>query len=357
MNTSDSDPIDFDYKVSEGITHLDVSPNLFQKVDFSSLARCSRTLLPVLVTITSESGDNGGDKDLGISDDWIADNVAIHTRSSHGVWQPSFSTILKCQLPSSSPRTGLLLSTLQSNLWLTECCELTRLCSLANVSRFASQIKFASRILVAASERSCLMISFNLCWSRLLLLLQHYMISSPRDVLIVLCQLEIRDLVTAAAHRFSSSLLFCLCCTSCMYSWCREYANSSAISSSVLELPKYHNWCQMPEYKYWTLILFTELTVLEKMGCWSIDLLPLAKFYDYVCSAVILISLNSVINRRPAVISLNAWGPLVFERPFVVTRLLRLFPVGIPWIRYSVLSSPCSRQRCTLVHEGATWLW
>ena len=48
--------------------------------------------------------------------------------------------------------------------------------------------------------------------SRLLLPLQHYMISSPRDVSIVLCQ--IRGLVTVAAHRFSSSLLFCLCWTS-----------------------------------------------------------------------------------------------------------------------------------------------
>jgi len=38
------------------------------------------------VTITSESADNGGDKDLGNSDDWIDDNVAIQTRSSHGVW-------------------------------------------------------------------------------------------------------------------------------------------------------------------------------------------------------------------------------------------------------------------------------
>jgi len=34
--------------------------------------------------------DNGGDKDLGISDDWISDNVAIQTRSSDGVWEPSF---------------------------------------------------------------------------------------------------------------------------------------------------------------------------------------------------------------------------------------------------------------------------
>ena len=83
VSTSEIDPMDFDNEVAEGITHLDVSPNLFHKVYFSSLARCSR---PVLVTITSESADDGGDKDLGISDDWTADNVAIQTRSSHGVW-------------------------------------------------------------------------------------------------------------------------------------------------------------------------------------------------------------------------------------------------------------------------------
>jgi len=85
VSTSGIDPMDFDNEVAEGITHLDVSPNLFHKVDFSSLARCSRTWLPVLVTITSESADNRGDKDLGISDDWIADNIAIQTRSSNGV--------------------------------------------------------------------------------------------------------------------------------------------------------------------------------------------------------------------------------------------------------------------------------
>jgi len=47
--------------------------------------------LPVLVTVTSESADNGGDNDIGISDVWSADNVAIQTRSSHLVRQPSFS--------------------------------------------------------------------------------------------------------------------------------------------------------------------------------------------------------------------------------------------------------------------------
>ena len=79
--------MDFDNEVAEGmITHLDVSPSLFHKVNLSSLAGCSRNWLPVLVIITSEGADNGGDKDLGISDDWTADNLAIQTRSSHGVW-------------------------------------------------------------------------------------------------------------------------------------------------------------------------------------------------------------------------------------------------------------------------------
>jgi len=55
--------------------------------------------------MTSESGDNGGDKDLGISDDWIADNIAIQTRSSHGVWQPSFSNYFEKSASLSKPKT------------------------------------------------------------------------------------------------------------------------------------------------------------------------------------------------------------------------------------------------------------
>jgi len=57
------------------------------------------------VTITSESADDCGDKDLGISDDWIADNVAIQTRSSHGVWQPSFSNYFEKSAPLPKPKT------------------------------------------------------------------------------------------------------------------------------------------------------------------------------------------------------------------------------------------------------------
>jgi len=129
--------MDFDNEVAEGITHLDVSPNLFHKVDFSSLARCSRNWLPVLVTITSESADNGGDKDFGISDDWIADNVAIQTRSSHGVWQPSFPNYSENSASLSKPKTWSAPINTSIKFWLTKYCELTGLCSLANVSRFA----------------------------------------------------------------------------------------------------------------------------------------------------------------------------------------------------------------------------
>jgi hypothetical protein len=42
VSTLESDPMDFDNKVAEGISHLDVSPNLFYKVDFSFLACCSQ---------------------------------------------------------------------------------------------------------------------------------------------------------------------------------------------------------------------------------------------------------------------------------------------------------------------------
>ena len=105
-STSELDPVDFDNKVDEGITQLNVSANLFHKFDFSCLARSSCHWLPVLATITSESADNCGDKDLGISDNWIADNVAFQTRTSHGVWQPSCSNYFeKSTLVVSLQRT------------------------------------------------------------------------------------------------------------------------------------------------------------------------------------------------------------------------------------------------------------
>jgi len=66
------------------------------------------------VIITSESADNGGDKDLGISDDWIADNVAFQTRSSHGVWQPSFSNYFEKSVSISKPKTAPMKTSIKS---------------------------------------------------------------------------------------------------------------------------------------------------------------------------------------------------------------------------------------------------
>ena len=52
--------------------------------------------------------------------------------------------------------------------------------------------------------------------------------------------------------------------------------------------------------------------LLQKIDWWSLYLLPLAKFYNRVCSAIMFISSNSIINWNQAVISLNALGTLVF---------------------------------------------
>ena len=105
VSTSESDPMDFDNEVAEGVNYLDVSPNLFHKVDFSSLARCSRNWLPILATIMSESANNGGDKELGISDDQIADNVAFQTSSPPDVWQPSVPNYCEKSASLSKPKT------------------------------------------------------------------------------------------------------------------------------------------------------------------------------------------------------------------------------------------------------------
>ena len=71
----------------------------------------SHLSLAVLVTdcqfwrLLRQKADNGVDKDLGISDDWIADNVVFQTRSSHGVWQPSFSNYFEMSASLSKPKT------------------------------------------------------------------------------------------------------------------------------------------------------------------------------------------------------------------------------------------------------------
>jgi len=96
-STSDeSYPMDFDHEVAESIAHLDASPHPIYKVDsdVSSFSRSSRISLPVSASMASDDendGDDGDDEDLGLSDNQTADNIALRTRSSHGVWQSSSS--------------------------------------------------------------------------------------------------------------------------------------------------------------------------------------------------------------------------------------------------------------------------
>jgi len=74
-----------------------------------------------------------------------------------------------------------------------------------------------------------------------------------------------------------------------------------------------------------------KLLCFRKCGLIVTSSFPLATFYNRVCSAIMFTSLNSSINRSQTVISLNALCTLrlVFERQFVVSRLLRPFQVGI----------------------------
>ena len=104
-----------------------------------------------------KSADNGVDKDLGISDNWIADNVAFPIRSSHGVWQPSFSNYFEKLASLSNPKTWSS-STNTSIKSLTD--EVLRACKTLLLGK---RIKIRSRILVATSGRSCIKILLNIC--------------------------------------------------------------------------------------------------------------------------------------------------------------------------------------------------
>jgi len=93
--------MDFDNKIAERIAHRDVCHDLF----INSISHLLLIGLPVVAAMKSGGADNGRDKDLGISNDWIADNAAFQTPSSHGVWQPSFSTYFEKSASLSKPKT------------------------------------------------------------------------------------------------------------------------------------------------------------------------------------------------------------------------------------------------------------
>jgi len=133
-----------------------------------------------------------------------------------------FQTILKNQLPSLSPRHGLLRLILQPNFDWLKYCELTRLCSLANVSRFAPKFWWQlvrGRVLQLRSisvQSRALFPATCITW----------FLSTWIDILVPNSWFGYRCRLSC-----SSSLLFCLCCTSSMLYWYRDYADSSAVFS------------------------------------------------------------------------------------------------------------------------------
>jgi len=156
-----------------------------------------------------------------------------------------------------------------------------------------------------------------------------------------LCQ--IRDLVTDAAHRARV-----LCSSACVaHPACCLGIGIMPIEAQsshlFTELSDYHSCCKTPDSKCWMPTLVKEITVLQKM----VHLLSLAKFYNRVCSAIMFTSLNLTMNRSKVVISLNALCTLVFERQFVVSWLLQLFQVGIPWITIQWVLSSRVANTCT----------
>jgi len=207
-----------------------------------SISHLSLAVLVPEVNITSASADNGGDKDLNISDDWIADNVAIQTRSSYGVWQPSFSNNFEKSASIPKPNTWSAAMNTSIKFWLAKYCELTRLCSLANVSRFGPEFWWQ---LVGGRVLRLRSISVQ---SRVLLpaTCTTWFLSTCVDILV-----PNSDLVTDAVH--CARLLYSSACaahpTCCLGIGIMPIQAQS--SHLFMELSDYHTCCKTPDYKYW----------------------------------------------------------------------------------------------------------
>jgi len=163
-STSDeSDPMDFDNEVAESIAHLDASLHLIHKVDVSSLSRSSCTRLPVSTSMASHDendGDDGDDENLGLSDDQTADNIALRTRSFHGVRQ---SSSLLTREKSASIKPNAPSSHLQSFIKLLTENALRTNKTLLIGRRLADESRSTFQITVAAVEKWYHMMSIKIC--------------------------------------------------------------------------------------------------------------------------------------------------------------------------------------------------
>jgi len=149
--------MDFDSEVAKGITHLDVSPILFQRSIshlplavlvpdclFWWLLRLKVLIMVVTKTLAS-----------------MTTGLLIMLPFRHALLTACgnrfFKLFFKNQLPSLIPRHGLLRLILKS-IFLTDI-----VLRAYKTLVLGKRIKICPRILVAASGRSCLMIMFNIC--------------------------------------------------------------------------------------------------------------------------------------------------------------------------------------------------
>ena len=114
-----------------------------------------------------------------------------------------FQTILESQIPSLSQRHGMLRSTLHSTL------NSQSIASLQDSASWQTYQDF--KFLVAASGRSCLAISFNICTITCAVAsyVNYWFVPKCVDILVPNSWFGYR-----CRSLCSSSVLFCLCCTS-----------------------------------------------------------------------------------------------------------------------------------------------
>jgi len=227
-----------------------------------------------------------------------------------------FQTILKNQLPSLSPRHGLLRLILQS---IFDWRSIVSLQDSVPWQTYQDSPPNSGGSQWEVVSYDYVQYLYNhVCCCQLRALHDFF-----RHVSTFLCQ--ILDLITDAVHR--ARLLYSSACAAHPACCLGFGIMPIQVQSSHLcaELSDHHTCCKTPDYKYWMPILVKEFTVFQKMDWLSLLLLPLAKYCNRVFSAIMFTSLNSTINRTQAVTSSNALCTLVFERWFVVVRLLRLF--------------------------------
>jgi hypothetical protein len=258
--------MDFDDEVAESIAHLDASPHLIHKVDFSSLARSSSTLQPVSAPIASDDeddGDDGDDEDLGLNEDQTADDIALRTRSSHGVRHSSSSLTreksasIKPKAPSAQTKPSIK-SLTENALRANKTLLIGRRIKI----HFPNYGGSWGEVVSYDVDKDLYKIEFAVDSY------VHYM--TFEDVLTVLPNSWFGKQAAAHQARVVYSLARAAHAACYLGIGNKPIQVDALLSETFTEPSDYNNCCKAPDYKYWEQAMVKEITVLEEMGCWTI---------------------------------------------------------------------------------------